>query len=179
MLVHHRQAVAMAQLRLDDSSTGLTRLAQSILRTQLVEVGEMQGWLKLWGAPLNPMPVRMDWMRLGEAPLADELRQYLLECERSPTGMPGLATLAQLEALRAATGLEGDARFLELMIAHHAGGIPMARFAAAQAKTSVVRQLAHVIALEQSREIDIMRRTLAVVQAKQNDPQSSGAGGEP
>lgn len=179
MLVHHRQAVAMAQLVLADDTTGLTRLAQQILRTQLVEVGEMQGWLKLWGASLNPQPVRMDWMRLGDAPLAGELREYLLECERSPTGMPGLATLAELEVLRAASGLEADARFLELMIAHHVGGIPMARFAAQQAKHPVVRQLARTIALEQSREIEIMRRTLVLVRAKQNVPQTGGAGGQP
>lgn len=179
MLAHHRQAVAMAQLLLDGPDTGLRRLAQQILRSQLVEIGELQGWLKLWGKPLQTLPLRMDWMRLGDAPLRPELQQYLLDCERSPTGMPGLATLAELEQLRRLSGPMADAQFLRLMIAHHEGGIPMARFAAEQAQTPVVQQLARVVVMDQSREINTMRRTLALIEARDTTSHPSGAGGAP
>jgi uncharacterized protein (DUF305 family) len=165
MAVHHRQAIAMSQLMLDGRPTPLATQARSIAYAQLLELGEMQGWLKLWEQPLVPRALIMDWMLLGEEPPSPELRQYLIDCERSPTGMPGLATTAEMEALRASSGRARDELFLKMMLAHHRGGIPMARFATRHARLKVVRDLAARIVLDQSQEIYRMERTLAAMAA--------------
>lgn len=163
MSLHHQQAIGMAQLMLDGRPTPLAPLAKSIAYSQLLELGEMRGWLRLWGAPWQVHKVDMVWMLAGTEPPDAELRQYLLDCERSPTGMPGLATMAQMQALRQAEGRARDELFLRLMLAHHEGGLPMARFAARQAESKVVRDLAELIVLEQSRELVRIRQTLAAL----------------
>ncbi len=163
MAAHHSQAITMAQLMLDGRPTRLTNLARKIAYNQLYELGEMQGWLKLWGKPLNPQPLQMDWMLLGQKPLDAELQQYLVDCDSSPTGMPGLAPTVELEKLRSLEGIKRDQHFLQLMLAHHQGGVPMARFAGGNAQLKVVQQLAKLIVLEQSKEIMTLQRTLTAI----------------
>ncbi len=165
MILHHQQAVGMAMLMQDDRPTPLVMLARSISSAQLVELGEMRGWLFLWGQPLIPQKPGMDWMLLGSKPPDDDLRQYLLDCQRAPTGMSGLATDAEVNRLRQFDGRERDKHFLRLMLAHHEGAIPMARFAAAEARVPVVRDLASRIVLEQSEEIWRIQRTLVAIDA--------------
>lgn len=169
MNLHHAQAIGMAQLMLDGRPSPLAGLARSIAYSQLVELGEMRGWLRLWGQPLLPPQRRMDWMLLGRTPPDADLQQYLLDCQRAPSGMPGLASTADLARLRQLEGRARDEHFLKLMLAHHQGGIPMARFAASQAQLPVVRQLAAQIVLDQSKEIDRIQRTLAVMAATAAD----------
>lgn len=159
MSLHHQQAIAMAQLLLEGAPTPLAPLARGIAGAQLLELGEMRGWLRLWGAAPLPPTTSMDWMRLGNAPPDEALLQYLLDCQRSPTGMSGLATDAEIQKLRTLTGRERDAHFLKLMLAHHQGGLPMARFAATQAAVPIVRELATRVVLEQSQEIVMILRT--------------------
>lgn len=163
MSLHHQQAIGMAQLMLDGRPTVLAPLAKSIAYSQLLELGEMRGWLRLWDAPWQVHKVDMTWMLAGSEPPDAELRQYLLDCERSPTGMPGLATMEQMQALRKAEGRTRDEQFLRMMLVHHEGGLPMARFAARQAESKVVRDLAELIVLEQSRELARIRQTLAAL----------------
>lgn len=158
MSQHHQQAIGMAQLMLDGRPTPLANLARGIAAAQLLELGEMHGWLKLWGHELLPPSKSMDWMLLGKAPPSEELLQYLLDCRRSPTGMSGLATDAEILQLRQLDGRARDAHFLQLMLAHHQGGIPMARFTAEQADVAVVRELAARVVLEQSEEIGLILR---------------------
>ena len=100
MSLHHQQAIGMAQLMLDGRPTPLTPLARSIVAEQLLELGEMRGWLRLWDAPLIAARQGMDWMRLADRPLAPEELDYLLDCQRSPTGMSGLATDQEVDRLR-------------------------------------------------------------------------------
>jgi uncharacterized protein (DUF305 family) len=160
MSLHHQQAIGMANLMLDGRPTPLAPMARSIAATQLLELGEMRGWLGLWGQALQPANLRdMSWMLVGSTPPDEELLQYLLDCQRSETGMSGLATDADLNRLRMLEGRERDAHFLKLMLAHHQGGLPMARFAAQQAQVPVVRELASRIVLEQSHEVALILRT--------------------
>lgn len=165
MSLHHQQAIAMAQLLLEGSPSPLAPLAKQIAYTQLQELGEMRGWLRLWGEPLHPPQVRMDWMLLGSRPPDQELLQYLLACEQSPTGMSGLATIEEMQALRQLSGRARDRRFLEMMLAHHEGGLPMAHFASAEARLSVVRELALRAAREQTREVMLFRQALAAMES--------------
>jgi len=165
MSLHHQQAIGMAQLILDGRPTPLAGLARSIAYAQLVELGEMRGWLRLWDQPLRPASRSMVWMLSADTPPDAALLQYLLDCERSPTGMPGLATDEELNRLRALDGRVRDERFLQLMLAHHEGGLPMAQFAAKHARLAVVRTLAARIVVEQSEEVVRIRRTLAAMAA--------------
>ncbi|MEN8720311.1 MAG: DUF305 domain-containing protein [Oceanococcaceae bacterium] len=156
---HHQQAIGMAQLLLDGEPSPLRTLATMVNRVQLMELGMMRGWLTLWGEPLVTNRTSMDWMRMGPTAPDAALQQYLLDCEQSPTGMPGLATAEQMEQLRQSTGRARDALFLDLMRAHHEGGLPMANFAARHARLPVVRALATQVAYEQTRELHWIQRT--------------------
>ena len=162
MIEHHQQAIVIAKLLLDGRPSALRALAQSIADTQLVELGEMRGWLNLWERPL-PAQRGMGWMLLARSPPDAQLNAYLLDCSRSPTGMAGLASDEALERLRELEGLERDRHFLQLMLAHHHGAMPMARFAAAEARQATVRDLATRIAIEQAEEIGRLDLTLAAL----------------
>lgn len=165
MSLHHQQAIGMSQLMLDGRPTRLGGLARTIAYAQLQELGEMRGWLRLWNQPLLPVSRSMTWMLLGKTPPDDRLRQYLLDCERSPTGMAGLATDADIHKLRQLQGKERDRHFLTLMLAHHQGGVSMARFAAREGQLRVVRELAARVVYDQVHEIDRMQRTLQALDA--------------
>lgn len=168
MSLHHQQAIGMSQLMLDGRPTRLAPLARSIAYSQLLELGEMRGWLRLWQQPLLPTGRSMTWMLLGKTAPDDQLRQYLLDCERSPTGMAGLATDVDINRLRQLDGRERDRHFLTLMLAHHQGGLPMARFAAREARLRVVKELAGRVVYDQVKEIDRMQRTLLALDAAGN-----------
>ena len=98
MSLHHQQAIGMAQLMLDERPSPLAPLARSIAYTQLLELGEMRGWLRLWNQALVPEKRSMDWMLQGSRAPDEALLQYLLDCQRSPTGMSGLAPMPKSTA---------------------------------------------------------------------------------
>lgn len=154
---HHDQAVMLVSLFLQNHDTPLAGFADRILEGQLVELGQMRGWLALWDEPLTPDSLAMSWMLAGSEPPDDELRAYLLACEASSSGMPGLATSDEIQTLTQAEGETRDRIFLELMQRHHEGGLPMLNFAAREAKLPAVRQLAERMLVEQLREIARMR----------------------
>jgi uncharacterized protein (DUF305 family) len=74
--------------------------------------------------------------------------------------MPGMATEAQLEQLGQASGAEADQLFVQLMTAHHQGGIHMADDAEQHANESQVRDLARQISGSQAEEIAEMEQLL-------------------
>lgn len=153
MVVHHEQAIALAQVLQDGSPSALLPLARTLAATQMLELGELRGWLRLWQQPMAVLKPSMDWMLLGAGPLAADYQAYLLDCRQSPTGMSGLAEPAAVEAYRRLAGVERDRRFVALMIAHHRGALPMARFAATEAQVPAVRALARQIVIEQAEEL--------------------------
>jgi uncharacterized protein (DUF305 family) len=128
MRVHHGQAVALALAAVDRArdthDPAVRRLAAQVLLDQQAEVGVMGAWLAGWGQPLESERPAMAWMGMGGH------------------GMPGLVTDADLAQLSGATGRDADVFFLQLLRAHHEGGIHMARYAAAHAQTARVRSLA-------------------------------------
>jgi uncharacterized protein (DUF305 family) len=160
MTAHHDQAVTLCQIVLSRGNSKLNGLANAILVNQLLEMGQMRGWLSLWNQALMPTRKHMDWMLKGKvAPDAATLR-YLSDCNAAPGGMLGLASMDELNRLGSLEGGEQDRLFLELMIRHHQGALPMARFAAQNADTSLVRGLAALTVIEQSKEIDSMQMIL-------------------
>jgi uncharacterized protein (DUF305 family) len=143
MSVHHQQAVLMAGLARDRSGNPAIRsLAFDIERTQLEQVGRMQGWLSLWNAAPLPTGRYMTWMPDGTAT------------------MPGMASPAELKRLQSASGRDFDVLFLQLMLRHHQGGAPMARYAAAHAETDQVRNLAEKILVSQTAEAQYLTQLL-------------------
>ncbi|WP_082589281.1 DUF305 domain-containing protein [Nostocoides sp. Soil756] len=150
MQTHHRQAVEMAFLVRDRSTDPAVRtLAYDIATSQQQQAGQMYGWLVQWGLPQTGPTRPMAWVG-GEHAAHGE----------AGVPMPGLATAAQLDQLRAAQGVAADRLFLRLMIAHHQGGVEMAQAALAQARTPEVRTLAGAIATAQTSEIALMEGML-------------------
>ncbi len=77
------------------------------------------------------------------------------------TMMPGMASSEDLANLRAATGVEQDVLFLQLMLRHHEGGLPMMEYGAQYASESVVRGLAQKMVDTQTSESQLMTSMLA------------------
>ncbi len=147
MSTHHRQAVLMAGLARDRSSDPeVALIAYDIETTQLNQVGQMQGWLSVWGLSQSAGEV-MGWMG-GHGGMD--------MTGAGPALMRGMASAEELDELRAAAGVDFDVLFLQLMIRHHQGGTQMASYAAEQADIAAVRTLAQSIADAQAAEVDTL-----------------------
>lgn len=155
MRSHHEQAVVMAQILLGHGDSKLDSLARSIQENQLIEIGQMKGWLQLWNKPLLPATSSMDWMLFGRIAPDATVRQYVIDC-RAAGGMPGMATSDQLNQLRHLDGAARDRLFLQLMTAHHRSALIMARFAAMNAETPAVRNTAALMMMAQGEELMVM-----------------------
>ena len=135
MSTHHRQAVTMAGYVRDHSTDGVVRtLAYDIETSQFNQVGQMQGWLDAWGLPPQNPGTQMSWMSGGHG-MSDAgwLAGGL---------MPGMATQAEMDKLQTMTGKAMDVYFLQLMLRHHQGGLPMAQYGAEHASQAYVRNAA-------------------------------------
>jgi uncharacterized protein (DUF305 family) len=149
MSTHHAQAVEMAMLAHEKASDpDVRQLAADIAMTQQAQIGMMRTWLEDWHLDPTGSQPRMAWMPNGAA----ELRNGL---------MPGMATDAEREQLRTATGREFDVLFLKLMRAHHLGGIHMAEGVVDLSKDGQVRHLAQSMVDSQKKEIDGIQALLA------------------
>jgi uncharacterized protein (DUF305 family) len=159
MSVHHRQAVLMAGLARDRSADPAIRsIAFDIETNQLEQVGRMQGWLNLWNAAALPTGRYMTWMTDASMPgMAHDGRTGVTPGVET---MPGMASPADLERLRAANGAQFDVLFLQLMLRHHQGGAPMARYVAQHAETAQVRNLADKMAISQSTESEYLAQLI-------------------
>lgn len=145
MSIHHRQAVLMAGLARDRSTDPeVALIAYDIETVQLAQVGQMQGWLSLWGLSQSTGEP-MSWMA-GH--------QHGMDMSGSGSGlMPGMASAEELDELRAADGEDFDVLFLQLIIRHHQGGTGMATYAADFAEVGALRTLARSMADTQAAEI--------------------------
>jgi uncharacterized protein (DUF305 family) len=144
MIVHHANAVEMANLLRDRSGDDAMRLlALDIAMTQQAQIGQMQGWLQVWALPIAPSAPQMAWMGMQVTGL-----------------MPGMASQEQLDQLGDLNGVEADIRFLTLMIPHHQAGVAMARALLDRSDRPEVRTLAQAIVTAQENEIALMRDIL-------------------
>lgn len=156
MSVHHRQAVEMSSWERDHTlDPELAQLATDMEKTQNNQVGQMQGWLSLWDESALPLGGYMAWM--AGAPGGHSH----MGAAGAVATMPGMATQADLTALRAATGPALDVAFLQLMLRHHEGGAEMLRYAAERASVPQVRNLAAQMLSSQTSESEYLRQLLA------------------
>lgn len=148
MAAHHHQALIMVQRLEPGADPAVRGLAQQIDDTQRAEIGMLLGWLRMAGAPaVNSDP--MDWMPEGA-------HSGHAGHSGSAVTMPGMATQEQLDALSAARGRAASVLFLQLMQAHHEGGIAMARVADAMLTGGVVKQVAREMITGQTQESGLM-----------------------
>ncbi|HEX8095676.1 DUF305 domain-containing protein, partial [Jatrophihabitans sp.] len=118
--------------------------------SQFNQVGQMQGWLEAWGLPPENPGAQMSWMSGG----------HDMTSMASGGLMPGMATQAEVDKLQTMTGKAMDVFFLQLMLRHHQGGLPMARYGAEHATEPYVRNAAQKMATGQGAEIVLMEKML-------------------
>jgi uncharacterized protein (DUF305 family) len=141
MIVHHAQAVQMAEIVRDKTNSDDIRLlAADISLTQQAQVGIMQGWLEVWGLPITGEEPAMAWMG-----------------QPMDGFMPGMATPDEITRLSQLPPDRADVLFLRLMIAHHAAAIPMAQAILKRTDEPEVRELARSIIGSQTAEIANMK----------------------
>ncbi|MEV6339082.1 DUF305 domain-containing protein [Nocardia vinacea] len=166
MSAHHAQAVEMAGIALIASTDNdVRRLAYDILTTQQEQIGRMQGWLQMWGKPNQNVDGYMGWMteQSGHSHSGATTDHAMSGPSAS---MPGMATTAEVTALRQATGPTLDTMFLQLMLRHHQGGLSMTEYAAQHAETTAVRTLAAAMATTQQGEAQLITTMLTARNAK-------------
>ncbi|MFE1025136.1 DUF305 domain-containing protein [Streptomyces sp. NPDC058818] len=136
MIQHHAQALEMTELVPEQAESGqVQKLAERISAAQGPEITAMKGWLKNHGEKESGGGHDHD-------------------------AMPGMATEAQLEKLRAAKGKAFDQLFLKLMITHHEGAIAMATDVKSQGNNVQVEEMADDVVAQQTSEISRMRGML-------------------
>ncbi len=144
MMVHHAQAVQMAEIVRDKTESPTMRtIATDMALTQQAQIGMMQGWLQVWGLPVTSTEAAMSWMGHPVEGL-----------------MPGMATPEEINRLREASPDEADVLFLRLMIPHHQAAVPMAEAILERTDRPEVEQLAQAIANSQQLEIQMMQEML-------------------
>jgi uncharacterized protein (DUF305 family) len=144
MMVHHAQAVQMAEIVRDRTNSDTMRLlASDIALTQQAQIGIMQGWLQAWGLPMTATEPAMAWMgHPMDGP------------------MPGMATPEEIDRLSEVPPDVADVLFLRLMISHHQAAIPMAEALLKRSDRPEVRALAQSVEVSQRAEIETMKAML-------------------
>ena len=138
MIVHHRQAVEMADLAAERAgSASVKTLAADIKAAQAPEIATMTTWLGTWGAAAP------DGHGAGHET------------------MPGMMSEADMTKLAGAQGDAFDERFLTMMIAHHEGAITMAQTEVSDGSSPEAKTLAGKITAAQQAEIAAMKTLLA------------------
>ncbi len=166
MKVHHQQAVEMAFIVRDGTDNEQIRsLAYDIATTQLNQIGQMMGWLDLWGLTQTTTRPAMQWM--SPEGMSAMSGHHMAPGQTMPAPgpgdplMPGMATKAEMDELRSLKGVAAEVKFLQLMITHHLAGVAMAQDALDHAQTGVVKALAKGMVNAQTSEVSLMQTFLA------------------
>ncbi|TMR03687.1 DUF305 domain-containing protein [Actinomadura soli] len=141
MIPHHAQALEMSALAPGRASDKRVRsLASRIDTAQKVEISAMRSWLE----------------QNAEAVLKASGRNH-----GGHTGMPGMATSAQLKQLRDANGAAFDKLYLTLMITHHQGALTMVKDVLDRGTDVTVQEMARDVQSTQMAEIGRMQGLMA------------------
>lgn len=161
MVPHHAQAVEMAELA-DRYATSrpVRALADRIRAAQGPEIVLMSSLLEEAGAQAHGDHEGHDMGEGEEMEGMDDLDGMEGMGEMDMSGMPGMLTSTQLDALARARGRAFDRMFLQRMIQHHEGALTMAGTVAVDGVDLRVSELAADITLGQTAEIDRMRELL-------------------
>ncbi|ADV66457.1 DUF305 domain-containing protein [Deinococcus maricopensis] len=139
MTQHHLQAIDMAvRLRDRTQDRDLRAITLDIMLSQQDQVGQMRGWLTLWGRP---------WA--GQGMTAEHARAM------------GMASAADLRSLDTLPVRDAETQFLKLMIRHHQGALSMVQPVLNGGVQPAVQALAQQINATQTGEINLMKSLLA------------------
>jgi uncharacterized protein (DUF305 family) len=145
MIVHHAQAIVMVSLVRDSlTDTQVRSLAARIADEQRPEIDAMVKWLEDKGQTVPPQATNPEFGSGGH----------------DHAGMPGMATDAQLRALKAARGSAADQLWLQLMTAHHEGALSMVVAQHRDGSDELATQMGDEIHVTQSVQIGYMREML-------------------
>jgi uncharacterized protein (DUF305 family) len=129
MIVHHQQALRMAELAPDRAAnTQLRALAARISAVQKTEIEVLRSWLKD--------------RRLPET-----------DPSHDHATMPGMQSEAAIATLTADRGADFDRRFVTMMTAHHRGAQQMAGDVLRGGSDQRLSEMANEMAVEQGSEI--------------------------
>lgn len=148
MAVHHGQAVEMSDLAQRQGTDIIKAWGAKIGEAQAQEIGRFFGWLDVWNAS-HVAKEPMAWMHDKDA----HAHHHDHSKHQDITVAMGMATVEEMNRLRALEGEAFDILFLQLMIRHHQGGVIMAQAGVERAATDTVREMCNVIARGQSKEI--------------------------
>ena len=148
MSTHHAQAVEMSMIaHANSTDPAVVTLAGDIALTQHGQINYMQAWLHDWHlSPTSSQPP-MAWMPDSAGSVVNGL-------------MPGMATPAQMDRLRRASGRDLDVQYLTLMRQHHLGGIHMAQEILKLSHNDDVTWLAQTMVTSQQGEITLIDNML-------------------
>jgi uncharacterized protein (DUF305 family) len=143
MIVHHTQAIAMADVALERTQNPeIRQIATAIKAAQDPEIAQMSSWLTLWGQPLPDMNAGMTTDGMGAM--------------TSGTMMAG----PDMSMLQNTSGAAFDQMFLQMMITHHQEAIDMAKKALNDGQYQPAKDLAQQIIRAQTAEIAQMQTLL-------------------
>jgi uncharacterized protein (DUF305 family) len=136
MSAHHQSAVDMAGMALKKSQNAeLKTFAQKITDDQQKEIAQMKDWRQKWYAG-KPAAKNMEM-----AGMMDSMKMM----------MGG-----EMKKMEDAAGKDFDLMFLDMMTAHHAGAVVMAKEALTKAEHPEIKTLANQIIKAQEAEIKMM-----------------------
>jgi uncharacterized protein (DUF305 family) len=158
MIVHHRGAIAMADLAQERAQNPeVQALAERISTAQGPEIDTMVSWLEAWGEDV-PRGMSMEGMSSGGGGSAGGGHGMTDAGSAHPArDMDMEASMTELDAVPAA---EFDRAFLEMMTEHHQGAVQMAQTEQADGQNPEALELAATIEVDQTREIEEMRQLL-------------------
>jgi uncharacterized protein (DUF305 family) len=138
MVPHHREAIEMAKAA---QSRGLTqpdlkKIASDIISSQQREIDQMLAWREQWFGSRKLGPILPEVLGVPESELGME----------------------HGSADEVAGAVDVDAKFAEMMIAHHDGAIAMAEVAKERGQHDEVNEVADAIIEAQQREIGILQK---------------------
>ncbi|WP_379552573.1 DUF305 domain-containing protein [Qipengyuania sp. DGS5-3] len=169
MILHHQQAVEMAQLIKDRTNREeIVTIGGRIESGQADEIEFMQGWLRDRGEKA-PM--------VGGEHAGHHGHHGGGEWASLHENMAGMASAEDMARLATLSGVEFDRLFLQLMIAHHEGAIEMVDDLLEQpgsASDPVLFKFANDVDNDQTKEINQMNALLATLST---DPRANLAAG--
>ena len=161
MTVHHQQGVLLAHIvQGEGGSDKVAGIAYDIEYQQTSQIGQMGGFLQLWDYSLNNSQAPMAWMTLDSAHAdMSAMAGMTVDPAAAADGavMPGMATNTEITKLKTLRGSAADIMFVQLMIRHHEGGVPMMQYAAKYATNAVVKNMA--LKMTQAQQAEIVSMT--------------------
>jgi len=145
MIPHHQQALHMADMALTQSDDQKVKeLAATIKNEQDPEITQMQQWLDS-----------------GDFPSAGASNSSGMGGMDAMDGMAdGMMSNEDMDTLMGLQGMDFDAMWLTMMIAHHEGAITMSKKVLATTSDERIRTLANNIITGQTAEITTMKSML-------------------